>query len=501
MKKLLSLLLVCLFVVTAAGCGGADKKEEAPATAAATSAETEEATTEHELSDAEKRALLKDNVPDKNYNGKDYNILSRVNFAYEFDSEMKGDVLSDALYERNAIIEDRFNVKIKTIALGTDKNNYDVLEDANKAIAAGDDAYTLLSAYRWKAAPGSLNGGYVDLYTAAPIDFAQPWWCKDFVDEASINGRVYLATGALSILFQECTLGVFFNKKLASDLKLGDLYSLVRAGDWTLDKLIEYSALAARDANGDGKMDENDVWGVGVNRYTHVDALMFALDIPMTARDKNGIPQYVINSEKMVSAVEKIVAFLRTSDDAYVCDDGVKAFKDGMFENNQGLFMTSWLGNAATLREMEADFGIIPYPKWDKAQENYQTMSLDRASTFLIPVTADKSYSASIAEAMACQSYKTVVPAFYDTALKTKYARDDESQEMIEIILEHVVFDFADIYSQTLGGDASSAGKMLRTLVWNKDPNFASKWASVADSNEKLKNDLIAKFEAASQTK
>ncbi len=499
MKKLLSILLVCLFAVTAAGCGGSVKKDDVPA--AVTSPDvTEEATTEHELTDEEKRALLKDNVPAKDYGGKDYTILSRVNFAYEFDSEMKGDVLSDTLYERNAIIEERFNIKIKTIALGTTKNNYDVLEDANKSIAAGDDVYTLVSAYRWKAAPGSLNGCYVNLFDAAPIDFEQPWWCKDFVTEAAINNRVYLATGALSILFQECTLGVFFNKELAADLKLGDLYSVVRAGDWTLDKLIEFCALAARDANGDGKMDENDVWGIGVNRYTHVDAFMFALDIPMTERDKNDIPKYVINSEKMVNAVEKLVAFLRTSDDAYVCDDGVAAFKEGMFENNQGLFMTSWLGNAAALREMEADFGIIPYPKWDKAQENYQTMSLDRASAFLIPVTADKSYSAGIAEAMACQSYKTVIPAFYNTALKTKYARDDESQEMIDIILAHVVFDFADIYSQATGGDASSAGKMLRTLVWNKDPNFASKWAAVADSTQKLTDDLIAKFESTAKT-
>ena len=495
MKKLLAATLALATLLPAfAACGtsGGDTASQSPSQSEAQVTETT-----RELTDEEKRALLKDNVPTKDYGGKDYNVLSRVNFAYEFNSELTGDVMDDAIYNRNLTIEDRFNIKIKTITLGDTNNAYDVLKDADAAVMAGDDAYNLVSAYTYRSAPGSLNGCYADLLTLAPLEFSQPWWSQGFVDAVTINNHAYVATGSLSILFHEVTLGVFFNKQLAKDNGINDMYGIVRDGDWTFDKLIELSEKAARDLNGDGKMDEQDCWGIGVNRYTHVDCFQYAFDVPITTRDAKGLPVFSVNCEKMATMTAKLVNFLNT-DYAYICNDGTRGFKEGMFENNQGLFMTSWLGNAADLREMDADFGIIPYPKYDKAQEKYQTYYLDRTSSFVIPITTDLNYTASIAEAMACESYKTVVPAFYDTALKSKYARDDDSQEMIDIILEGVVFDFANIFAVSWG-TSNSAGQILRELVWKNDPNFSSKWASIQSGAESVLKDLIASFDTASK--
>ena len=195
----------------------------------------------------------------------------------------------------------------------------------------------------------------------------------------------------------------------------------------------------------------------------------------------------------MASLVEMLSALFHESDTAYLCDDPVLAFKDNMFENGQGLLMTSWLGNAATLRDMDADFGIIPYPKWDAKQENYATYYLDRASSMVIPVTADLDFVGVIVEALAAESYKKVIPAFYDVTLKGKSARDTESQEMIDLIRENILFDFANIYANGFVSD--NPGHILRTLVGNNDTGFASYYASREDSYLTKLKEIIGMFD------
>ena len=49
-------------------------------------------------------------------------------------------------------------------------------------------------------------------------------------------------------------------------------------------------------------------------------------------------------------------------------------------------------------------------------------------------------------EALACESYKTVTPAYYEKTLVGKYVRDEESADMIDIILSTRVYDLGWFY-------------------------------------------------------
>ena len=369
-----------------------------------------------------------------------------------------------------------------------------VLEVSDKSILAGDDAYQLISAYTYLGATGSTNGNYMNWYEMPHINFDKPWWAKGFIDAASINNTVYIATGDLSLLYNEVTLAMLFNKDLADELKLENLYDTVRDGKWTMDLLMEYSALAATDLNGDGVMDSNDRWGLGINTYTHIDCFLYAFEVPVVEKNSEGIPELVINSEKMINVLDKVYSFLIDSGDAFVYVHPTDSFEPGMFESGRGLFMTTWLGNCANLREMDADFGIIPYPKWDESQEHYSTYYLDRTSSFLVPITADIDYVGTITEAMAAESYKQVIPAFYETALLTKYTRDDESQEMIELILSNVKFDFGNIYTHTIAGGGTGPGHLLRQCILTKNKDFASVYASNEAKFQSNLGKLIEKF-------
>ena len=50
-------------------------------------------------------------------------------------------------------------------------------------------------------------------------------------------------------------------------------------------------------------------------------------------------------------------------------------------------------------------------------------------------------------EALAAESMYTLTPAYYDIALERKYMRDEESREMLDIILSSRIVDLDIIFN------------------------------------------------------
>ena len=101
---------------------------------------------------------------------------------------------------------------------------------------------------------------------------------------------------------------------------------------------------------------------------------------------------------------------------------------------------------------MEEDFGIIPFPKYSAEQEAYYTHVDGHAPLMILPKTLTNPENAGIVlEALAYESNKTVVPAVYEIVLQSKYARDEASQRMLDLILEGRVYTFGYIYDDWKG--------------------------------------------------
>jgi hypothetical protein len=126
--------------------------------------------------------------------------------------------------------------------------------------------------------------------------------------------------------------------------------------------------------------------------------------------------------------------------------DNIPEANPPLFEQNQALMMDATFYYVDKFREMETDFGIIPYPKATAEQENY----LSRIEGCELPlVTAsldqkDANMAAAFLEAMSSYSAQNTIPTYYDVYLKVKNARDVESAEMLDIVFESRVFDLSD---------------------------------------------------------
>jgi hypothetical protein len=205
--------------------------------------------------------------------------------------------------------------------------------------------------------------------------------------------------------------------------------------------------------------------------------------------DENGNPYISLNNERTYTAYDKLYqltynnpGFLNTA-----TDDSIYL----MTKYNEGKFMmvvNKLYQSAIYLREMEDDFKIIPIPKFDEAQEKYNTRIHDSVTIFGMPITAVGQADAVSAtlEAMASESYKLVSPAYYETALKVKFTRDSDSARMIDLIRSNISTDFVTLYSYQL----SNINHFFRDNIGGGNSNISA----ALKANEKAWGKIIKKL-------
>lgn len=144
-------------------------------------------------------------------------------------------------------------------------------------------------------------------------------------------------------------------------------------------------------------------------------------------------------------------------------------------------------------RNTKGDYGIIPYPKWDVNQNDYYTIVDGGFSALAIPKTvAELEMVGTVIEALCAETYRSVIPVYYDKALKEKGTRDEESKEMIDFVISKRVFDFGYVFDGWKG-----YGFKLEEMVKAKNTNFASMYASTAKAVGKYYGSIIEIFKNA----
>ncbi len=457
-KHIFTLLLAFLLLTpTMISCSSGGKETETDKTAADTTETTTETETETE------RPYAK--LPEKDYGGEDTPIFVAYNVEgantvsgtskNEFGAtELTGEAVNDARYERNATIEDRFNVKIVSYDYNEETKSYcvheQVLKPIDNLIMAGDNHYAFMLLPGYTTCKMALSGTLLDLKTIPEIDFAAPWWDQKANADLTVLNRLYYTTGDISTADNDATCTILFNKVLADNYAIESPYDLVKSGKWTLDTFLSLCETAASDVNGDGEWTRDDQYGALIWDDSCM-AVVNASGEKCAKVDESGKIVLSLNTEKVVNTLDKFVPFGRNKSIAFQYQRAVDAsdlVAVEMFSNNQALFFMQLMQIVPKLRDMEADFGIVPYPKYDEAQtEYYNTVGSWHSVFFCIPQgPADLEKSGIMAEALACEGMYTVTPAYYDVTLKTKSARDEESAAMLDLIFETRVYDLGWYY-------------------------------------------------------
>ena len=473
-KKAAALLFAALILLSSvAGC--ADKAGDDSANNSSVTESVE--TTEEELSDG---------LPELNFEGHNFRMLVRNSAEAVLDvwsEEQTGDLMEDAIFNRNFKIGERFNVTFE--AMRSSSDNYDT--DALKSILGGDDAYDLICPHARAsfiyATEHSLLNWNIDL---PYVNLDQPWWAQDARENLSVAGQLYTMTGDISHINFGMSTCLVFNKALFADLGIEAPYSLVLDNKWTFDKFNETIKNGYKDLNGDSKESmKEDQFGYMTAWWSGPIQVLYSANERTAKKDEDDIPYLSINSERVIDLFDKYFSIFNNSY-AYLVLSDSNSDSEVAFKASHLLMRDVVFKDIAVMRDMEVDFGIVPWPKLDETVDKYYCNVNAFSPLFCVPITAnDPSRTSVILEALAFESYRTVIPTYYEVALKTKFARDDDSADMLDIIKDGRLYDFG--YYTDAVGIFSSTGRVLAEMP-------ARNFASFYSQNERTANKTLEKF-------
>ena len=358
------------------------------------------------------------------------------------DMEENSDAISDAIYRRNTFLEETYGFSFDLIESET-RWPYSIVAGL---IMSGDEVIDDYCVNPSDAVTLAASGLLYDLNTLPYISLEKDYWDPSIVSPMSVYGKLYCATGAISIVPKEGVRAMYFNKTIAADKNIPSVYQMVYDKTWTIDKLFQYAAVGTSDVNGNGKRDSEDVYGIMAQGSLGMLLFQGAGERTIT---KNTNDEFVIgcDTDRAVNVALKIAGQINSHK-----DDIWQSFWQEMlirFNDEKALFYTEVMLHVKTMRGYEVDFGIIPTPMYDEQQKNYSHwVNFGEMYVHTLPVHAeDPNRSAYILETTCVASDYYLLPAFYDVSLKSKWSRDDESQDMLDIIFSTYTVDLGNIYN------------------------------------------------------
>lgn len=484
-KKTISvMLLVSMLLPAFAACSESDTSgnNTQPSTSNAQTDLNDSAESEIETT------YFDDVLPAVDYNGSTFTILHRPSASAHdtipyFDHEsITGEPVDDAIFSQITTVEEKYGADIVEAIVD------DVPTTVSQSASAGDDTYSTVIHSNLELANLVTRNVFLDLNQLENINFDMPWWNSNYKEKLTINNKTYLAFGDL--FFKAAINNVhlmYVNKDMCDEFGLDYPYEAVYNGTWTLDYIANMVQGVYMDLDGNGVKDENDRWGL-VQSPIQSSIIFYSSGFKVMDYDEEGYPYLNMFSEEFVNFYEALYNFDYNTEGIWTNSQAQEDSNFNMFVSGNVLISSYFLTVVPTLREVEFEVGILPYPKYTNESEyvNWPT-----GGNYLLAVPSaiafdDYEFVGTILEALACQGHTYVRPALYETTLQGKLARDPESQDMLDIIFDTMSIDFGWIHN----GD-NGLGWFVSNCLNSKLPNVTSYYNRVASRAEKYYNGIV----------
>ena len=443
MKKSILALLILLSVLLCA-CSENKPDAESPSADPGIAAETAPETVE-----TDPPVDTADHVPEMTFEKEMNFLLPDVSWLTRdiVTDDISGERVNDAQNGMKLAMESRFGTTISQTFTG------DIWSTAyiTRLVKAGDDSFDVcysLDLY----APGYILGDAVTPYTDVEyIDLSRVYWDQSILRCMTVNGTPYFAFGAYDLSYYDFTHSIVFNKDMIEAYGMEDPYALVRDGAWNVDRFAAMGRSVISDLDGDGTMTRaSDSWGFMSEPKQVLPNFWISAGELSIAKDEKDLPYLNISgNDRFFTVFEKVYGIMW--DDGVWCSDqkNIDHWPETakMFGESRALFVDEIFYRLNELRDVEVDFGIIPYPLFDDQQAEYYSRVEAGARIGMIPVTNKRpEYAGALLEAMSSYGYNNLIPEYYEVALKRRTSRDSESAEMLDLIFETRRYDLGDTW-------------------------------------------------------
>jgi hypothetical protein len=463
----LSLALLMLAAAALVSCSvGTEEDDEPlfpgetrdPGTAAAAPLPTEEPAD---------RDTVHDLPADLDFEGASFRMASSGMWSCLVNYEdTKGEVLSDAQYDVKRYAEELLGVEVA-------EENILSATAGGAAVTyalSGDTAIQVYNLLDRDAFSSMLKNIYYPYGSLKYIDLSKKYWYSDIADKLSVGDYQFMALGSVQLNSFRNVACLFMNQAVAEDYGLALPFDDVTAGTWTFDKLKAYQGTVRKDVDGDGEISEEDTNTFGsTEAMQNVVNTLSAADVHFIGKGEDGSPALLAyGNEKLIDAMEYCrKLFFDPTDCPWHDSKSTSQNSIPMFVHDRELFMTAKIGDMANerMREMESVYAVLPYPKWDEAQENYISRTFDSIYHMTFKTAPDPDMVSAVLEAMNARAYEELIPALIETSLQYKYNNDPRNVANIRICFDTRCVEMSDFMTCSLFGDTPTWKRMYQTAV------------------------------------
>lgn len=391
----------------------------------------------------------------KDMQGRTFTIIVRGQIAgtyqsedFTTDSTLYGDLLNDAVQKRNDMVERIYNVNLEVVKSDTIFN--DILADCQSNLGTYDAIMPTLRNLSNLASQEYLY----DLRSLNDFDADAPWYDKNCSEAFSIGEQLYFTTGDITILNKVNSPSILFNKEMAKKyFPETDFYQLVRDKKWNFDKLVECAKVVTNISTPDGSYSDDNTYGM-VSSYSDPFNFFGASGELICGKDSDNLPVLQIgSSERSVNIAKKLLDTFANANWLLYAEECVAPIWEtsfAVFYEGRALFRPSGFSATTKLRKLsEIEFGVLPAPMIDETQDKYNSYcTTSETAGIAIPISAnDPEFSAYMIDAYSAWAKNYITVAYYEVNLRYKDLRDDESEEMLDIIFDNIVYDIGECYN------------------------------------------------------
>ena len=459
-KRIIAAALMLALSLSAAACAAPQEPEDTAVPRVTDRPGTGTVTGTDEVTDAPD-PHADPGLPAVTFGGRSYTVFANST-VYGGDAgprdiiyreENASETINEAVHDRNVYVEDKYDVSVEVFWTVENK----LTADFSKGVAAGDYGFDVGECSMYYSGKLAVQGYLRDMANVSEyLDLTQDYWDQNCIRSLSLGHRVLAAAGDIMITDKSGIWAVCFNRDLIGSHNLDDPYDVVHTGEWTYDKMYEYS-FAVGDALQHDPSDQFGItWGV-LSERSNTYFMWEGCGVPLIVKDENDIPRLNELTEASYDTMLQVAKI--QFDDNTILAHNVRGvddiYTDGlytMFQSGHALFYIGSLSMVEWMRAYDVDFGVLTMPKNSIEQKNYYSSpSNTRSWVFIMPnyTDAEQSYLdfvGIVTQALACESTNTLLEAYYDATLVYKGLRKEKDVEMLQLIFDSRVYELNHMF-------------------------------------------------------
>ena len=388
-----------------------------------------------------------------------------------YNEESTSGSVEKAVEARATFLHDKYGATLDVKQKGSSA----VASELKTALESGLEYADMLCISAKETVKLQISGLLTDMNTLPDFNIESAYFDPNNAKNLATNQTLYLLPDATAQVYEDAYV-MFFNRDLVNTKAGKDPETLVMQGKWTWDSFNEIARASAPDVYNKSIAElETDIFGYAA--YFSEGVFPYVMWVGTGSKVINNNyknPVALSMSVEEITDIAKVLKNIYNTKGRYPL---VKNETTSAFESGRVAFLCHRLDYLYALRDgttKGANYGILPIPKLNEAQNSYHTMVSSEARVFSVPKTVennseeDRRFVSAVISATCASGRETVKKAFLNHHIAL-YLNNNAETVMFTTILDSITFDFANTY-----GDAISSIRRPTTTAINDYIEFGS---------------------------